>query len=126
MNQEEIKKNLDVLADYQSQRDLIMLEKQKLIDSILTPEIKQQIADIELEFSGKAGTVTEKAAALEMEIKEAVKETGATVKSAYLQAVYMKGRISWDTKAMDGYAVDHPEILFMRKEGDPSVSMRKV
>ena len=63
---------------------------------------------------------------MEAEIKELVKATGATVKSTFLMAVYAKGRISWDAKGLDGYAVAHPEILYMRKEGDPSVSIRRI
>ena len=51
---------------------------------------------------------------------------GATVKANGLMAVYNKGRVSWDSKLLDGYAVAHPEILAARKEGDPSVTIRTV
>jgi len=48
------------------------------------------------------------------------------VKGRELEAVYVKGRISWDNKALDGYAAAHPEIGAFRKQGDPSVSIRGV
>ncbi|MCG3145996.1 MAG: hypothetical protein HONDAALG_03775 [Gammaproteobacteria bacterium] len=51
---------------------------------------------------------------------------GATVKGAALSAVYAKGRVSWDNKALEGYAVAHPELLAFRSEGAPSVSIRGV
>ncbi len=41
-------------------------------------------------------------------------------------AVWSKGRETWDTKSLDGYALAHPEIASLRKVGDPSVSIRKI
>ena len=117
---------LDQLAEYMAQKDLVMLDKQKLVDSIYTPEIREQVAAIEAEFAGKTAIVDEKIAALEAEIKEAVKAIGASVKGSLLQAVYAKGRVSWDTKGLDGYIIAHPELGQFRKEGEPSVSIRKV
>ena len=122
----ELKQKLDLLAEHQSQRDCISLQKQALIDEILTAEIKAKLAEIDAEFSDKTSAVNENIANLEAEVKEAVKGLGASVKANFLHAVWVKGRVSWDTKAMDGYAVGHPEILFMRNEGEPSVSLRKV
>ena len=117
---------LNQLAELYSQRDLLGMEKQRLIDAILTPEIKAQIAEIEAEFSGPVQAVNDKAASLENEIRADVVTAGATVKGEYLQAVFTKGRVSWDTKALDGYAAAHPEITTFRKVGEPSVSIRKL
>lgn len=125
MDEQEIKQKLDQLAEHQSQRDAISLQKQSLIDEILTAEIKAKLAEIDTEFADKTSAVNENIASLEAEVKDAVRVLGVSVKANFLHAVWVKGRVSWDTKAMDGYAVAHPEILFMRKEGDPSVSLRK-
>lgn len=124
MNEAQIKELLDRLAEYQSQRDSANLEKQALIDEVYTPEIKQRMAEIEAEFAGKTETVNENIAALEAEIKQAVINHGASVKGSFFHAVFAKGRVSWDTKSLDGYATAHPELLTFRKEGDPSVSIR--
>jgi hypothetical protein len=86
--------------------------------------IAQRKAEIEAEFSGKAESVDENIRKLTEDIKAEVKELGASVKSDYFHAIYVKGRVTWDTSKMDGYAVGHPEVLFMRKEGEPSVSIR--
>ena len=40
-------------------------------------------------------------------------------------AIYNKGRENYDAKLLDGYAVAHPEILAMKKIGEPYVSIRK-
>ena len=124
MNEAQIKELLDRLAEYQSKRDAANLEKQALIDEVYTPEIKQRMAEIEAEFAGKTETVNENIAALEAEIKQAVINHGASVKGSFFHAVFAKGRVSWDTKSLDGYATAHPELIAFRKEGDPSVSIR--
>lgn len=66
------------------------------------------------------------AEATEMEIKEVVLIGAASVKGTSLQAVYNRGRISYDTKGLDALAVIVPEVLRFRKEGEPSVSIREV
>lgn len=124
MNEIEIKTKLDQLADFQSQLDALNLQKQALIDGILTPEIKQKLADIEAEFSEKGQAANANRSTLEGEIKMAVKELGASVKGQFLHAVWVKGRVSWDDKGLAGYAAAHPEIEQFRKEGEPSVSLR--
>ncbi len=124
MNEAKIKELLDRLAEYQSQRDSANLEKQALIDDVYTNEIKHRMAEIEAEFAGKTETVNENIAAIEAEIKQAVINHGASVKGSFFHAVFTKGRVSWDTKSLDGYATAHPELLTFRKEGDPSVSIR--
>lgn len=121
-----IDKKLDELAEFYAQRDLSEMEKKRLIDEVLTAEIKAKIAEIEAEFSGKGESVSEKIAELEGEIKEAVKLSGASVKGQFIHAVFTKGRITWDSKALDGYAKAHPELSEYRKEGEPSVSLRKI
>jgi hypothetical protein len=121
-----IQDKLDELASLRSALDVINLEKQSIIDSILTPEIKQKLAEIDLEFSGKSEVATDKASVLEAEIKELVKSAGETVKSKYFMAVYMKGRVSWNSDVLERISIDHPEILFARKEGEPSVSLRRI
>lgn len=117
---------LNTLAEYQAQKDLLNLQKQDLIDAVLTAEVKAKLADIDIEFAGKALGVDENIATLTEEIKSAVKEFGASVKGDTLHAVFSKGRVSWDDKALQGYAVAHPELAEFRKQGDPSISIRKV
>ena len=118
------KEKLDALYELKCAIEVSNMDKQALIDSILTPEIKQKIAEIETEFSEKNIAVNTKIAALEYEIKADVISGGETVKGDYLMAVFTKGRVSWDTKSLDGYAAAHPEVAQFKKTGDPSVSIR--
>jgi capsule polysaccharide export protein KpsE/RkpR len=121
-----IEKMLDQLAEYEAERDAIALRKQEAIDAVLTPEIKAALAEIDAEFDPLNAPVNENIDGVTAAIKLSVIEHGATVKGQYRQAVYSGGRISWDTKALDGYAAAHPEIAPFRKVGEPSVSIRIV
>lgn len=117
---------LNQLDEYQAQKALLDLDKQALIDAVYTPEIKKAIADIEAEFAIKSEAVDENIAKLTAEIKADVLTAGGTIKGEHMMAVWSKGRVSWDTKALDGVVALHPELAQFRKEGEPSVSIRKV
>jgi hypothetical protein len=121
-----IKQELDKLADYQAERQVLAIVKQEQINKVLTPEIKQALSDIDAEFSEKVVAVDENINALTDCIKQAILEEGVSIKGTFLHAIYVKGRVSWDTKGLDGYAVAHPEMAAFRKVGDPSVSIRDV
>lgn len=105
--------------------DAVNQEKSALIDTILTPETKEKLAEIEAEFQPKIEQLSSEKSALESEIKMEVLEAGRTVKGTYHSFVFSKPRVSWDTKALDGYAAAHPEIAQFRTEGSPSVNVRK-
>ena len=126
MTEQEIKTMLEKLAEYRAAIDVVLLEKQALIAAILTDEIKAQLAEIDDEFSEKTHAASAAAGELEEQIKQAVTEFGQSVKGEFLHAVFSKGRVSWDTKSLDGYAAAHPELMTFRKEGQPSVGIRKV
>jgi hypothetical protein len=68
----------------------------------------------------------EREQALEAEIRAAVAEAGASVKGSRLQAVYVRGRTTWDTRGLERYAADHPEVNDFKRQGAPSVNLRAV
>ena len=117
---------LEELAGLKDGAYALLEKKQQLVDQVITPEIKAKIEEINAEFEPAIVAANEKIDALESSIKQHVIAGGETVKGSVLMAVYSKGRVSWDTKALDGYAVAHPEVGQFRKEGAPSVSIRKV
>jgi len=121
-----IEQKLDQLAEYEAQKDASRLAMQEAIDAVYTPEIKAQVKAIEAEFAGRDEAVDENINTLRDEIKDLVLAHGETVKGTYYQAVYSKPRVSWDTKALDGYAAAHPEIEQFKTVGKPSISLRKI
>lgn len=118
---------LNDLGTWYAQRDAIALDEQNAINTLYKlAGIKDALAEMEAEFAPKAEAISAKIAALEAEVKAEVLTAGATVKADSLQAVWSKGRVTYDSKLLDGYAAAHPEIAPFRKEGEPSVSIRKV
>lgn len=115
---------LNQLAELKSAVDALNLKKQALIDSILTEEIKQQLAEIDAEFAPEYQAVSDLSSSIEQEIKAEVIQAGETVKGDQLMAVFNKGRVSWDTKGLDGAIAIMPELAQFRKEGAPSVAIR--
>ena len=65
-------------------------------------------------------------AELESQVKTAVIEGGATAKGGALQAVFNKGRVSWDSRKLEGLMIAFPKLEEARKQGDPYVAIKKV
>jgi hypothetical protein len=104
--------------------DTFKMEKNKRIGMVITPEIKAALENIDREIDPIIEQFNARAAELAELIKAEVIAAGETVSGDHHQAVYAKGRTSWDSKALEGYAAAHPEILVFRTEGKPSVSLR--
>lgn len=121
-----IQQKLDQLANFQAEKDVLQIEKQALIDEILTAEIKARLEEIEAEFAPRLEAVAQNIEALKEEIKQDVLQQGASVRGSFLQAVWNKGRVSWDNQKMEQYALYHPEVLAYRKQGQPFVSIVQV
>jgi hypothetical protein len=117
---------LNRLSQMQAQADVIRLHFDDLRKSILTPEIQAQLDDIAAEERTSLDALQGGIDELTAEVKADVLNAGATVKGDYMMAVYNKGRVSWDTKGLDGFAIAHPEMAAFRKTGEPSITLRKI
>ena len=118
---------LVLLRDLRTQTQETNDEKQKRIDDLLPKSTREKISHIEEDFKERLEHLAEREKSLKEEISSQVIVVGETVSSdeAMLQAVYAKGRTSWNNDSLTGYAVAHPEILDFRSVGDPSVSIRE-
>ncbi len=92
--------------DYQTRRDQIMA----------------QIADQLDELEAEVGAPLQ---AAEEQVRAAVLESGAKATGGGLVALVSQGRVTWNTKALDGYVVAHPELAQFRTTGQPFVTIRK-
>jgi hypothetical protein len=117
---------LDRLTDLYAQQEALEAEKQALILKTIPPEVRTRLDDIEAEFAGKAKAASANIEELEASIKTAALAHGESVRGAGFQAVWNKGRLTWDSKGLNAYADEHPEVLQFRKEGEPSITIRKV
>lgn len=99
---------------------------QEELDALIPQEIKDRMAELNAEFEPQLENLHQQIVQIEGALKEYVLQVGETLKGEGHMFVYSKGRISWDTKSLEGYAKAHPELLVFREEGKPSCSVRKV
>lgn len=119
-----IEQQLEQLHETRALLAKFQADQRRLVEDATPPEVKQRIADIEQEFAPAISAANFEISRMEGEIKAAVAVRGETIRGTCLQAVFSKGRQSWDNVALDEYAETHPEILKFRKIGSPSVSIR--
>jgi hypothetical protein len=117
---------LDGLAELRAQADVLRLQKQELIDQVLTPEIRQALADIDAECEPQAEALAVATKEATANVKAAVLHFEASVKGQRLHAVYSSGRERWDGKMLLRFATKNPRLLAALSYGDPSVSIRAV
>lgn len=115
---------LDKLVELKAEVTIIEQDKQKLIDSVLTPEIRQQIQDIEAEFKPKVADMNQAISDTEAHIKADILAREETAHNDVLEAVFVGGRVSWDTKGLDAAIKVLPQLAQYKKQGEPYVTIR--
>jgi hypothetical protein len=122
-DRERVVQKLERLADLRAAADLARLDYDAKREDVLK-KVKTELDALDVEYQPALEAAEANAAALEAEIKNDVLLRGESLRGSAYQAVYMKGRISWDSEGITNYARSHPEVLRFRKEGQPSVSLR--
>lgn len=115
---------LDKLVELKAQIDMLAFNKEKLIDNVLTPEIRQQIQDIEAEFIPMMDDVNQAISDTEAHIKTDILARGETAHNDVLEAVFTNGRTTWDTKGLNEAIKVLPQLEQYKKTGDPYVTIR--
>lgn len=73
-------------------------------------------------FDDEHKDVTDRIEDMKKVIGDAVKELKESIKGDTIEVRYRKGAVKWQTSWLEGYSVDHPEILKYRTEGKPTVA----
>lgn len=120
---EHIVQKLDRLTNLRAAVDVARIDYETRRTEVLK-KVQAELDAIEAEFQPVIDAAEANASALEAEIKNDVLLRGESLHGGVYHAIYMKGRISWDSDGINGYARAHPEVLKFRKEGQPSVSLR--
>jgi hypothetical protein len=116
---------LNRLADLKAAVDLTRMDLEAKRLEVLK-KVQAELDALEAEYQPVLDAAQENASSLEAEVKNDVLLSGQSVATDLLQAIYVKGRVSWDNEGIHRYARTHPEVLKFRKEGQPSVSLRIV
>ena len=101
MNNEELKSKIDMLG-------------QMMFDLQTAQEAFDKAHEAE-------STAIEK---LKNEIKAEVMNLGQTVETLKLKVEFRRGSTRWDTKFLEGYVLNHPELLRYKLEGKPTVAFK--
>jgi hypothetical protein len=115
---------LNRLADLQAAVDLAKMDYEAKRTEILK-QVQAELDALQAEYDPLLEAAERNVSALEAEIKNDVLLGGESVMTDVYQALYMKGRVAWDTEGIDKYALMRPEVLKYRRQGQPSVTLRK-
>jgi len=121
-----IEEKLERLHDLKEQQGEIKHQFEILRDEIFTPEVRAMLKALDEDEQLSLAEINDRIEELTADIKRLVLKQGSSIKSEHLHAVYMKGRVSWNTKALDGVAAIYPEVAALKKVGKPSVSIRAI
>ncbi len=122
--EEQIRKLLDELAEAQAHAEVLRQDYTAMYARILAP-VQVEIEALDAEMLPKSADINATIDELTEAVKAAARVHGQSVSGAHLQAVWNKGRTSWDTKGLAGYMVAHPEIKTFMTVGAPTVSIRR-
>ncbi len=117
---------LDRYCDLHERLQAAYAEAQEKREAAIPSDVKAAIMAVDAAYQPIIAALEEEVKAVKAAIEAAVLALGQTVKGARAIAVYNKGRVTWDTRALEGYAAAHPEILEFRGEGAPYVTIRWV
>ncbi len=117
---------LDKLAEEQDRQEALRISLAQQQEAAIPPEVRDKLDEIYALFDPQLEANVVAIADLQQAIEKVVLAQGETVKGARLMAVWSKGRVKWKTQALDGYLKAHPELAEFRKQGAPSVAIRKV
>jgi hypothetical protein len=114
---------LNQLSEAQAHADVLALDR-KAHEAAVMETVQPMLDDLAAEYSPQQEVVGVKIAELTEQVKAAILSTGESVKGARLTAIFQPGRVSWDTKALEGFAAAHPELARFRKVGEAFVVIR--
>lgn len=117
-------KELQVLSELYAQRDLLNSEIETKRAEILRA-VQAELDALDEETTPMVEAVSEKIIIAEEVAKQGVLKQAESVKGFGLHLVYTQGRVTWETKILDGMAALFPEINKARKVGSASVSIRR-
>lgn len=124
MTPEQTKVLYDQYVNLQARLDVLKHDKQRLINSLLTPTQLTLIAEIEEEFDDTVKTGEAELKAATKRLKEAVVTSGASFNGQVFQIIYTKGRVKWDDRKLQDMVFDYPPLANARTVGIPYAVIR--
>jgi hypothetical protein len=95
---------------------------QAYTDSLITPDMLQQLKDIDAEFEGKNASAKKNSELLDAAVRADTLKFKKTQWSKDMKhsCQFIKGKVKWNSDKLEGYAAEHPAILAFKTEEDPT------
>lgn len=122
---ETAKQALALYANAVAELELMNAALESAVTAVIPAEVQMAIDEVKAEYEAKIEPLVANVEQLADVVKESAANVEATVKGSGYMAVYSKGRPSWNDDGLIKLAEQYPPIVAMRKEGKPSVSIRR-
>lgn len=119
---------MDAMKQYEANRQALgdlRAELKRRMDAILA-QVKDELDALHAELDPLVSAAEGDLSAVEAALKQEIIAAGVTVKGEHYMAVFNKPRVTWDTAKLEGLALAHPEILALKKMGEPTVTIREI
>lgn len=87
-------------------------------------KVRPELDALDAELLPRVKALQQEMADLEATLKDGVRAGGRSFYHRGFRVLYSKGRVTFDAKGLQQYAVTHPEVNRFRKVGQPVVSLR--
>src|SRR5262245_1334668 len=120
----EIATLLEQLQALYTEKDQAQLAHEAARIGLMSQALQRRLAALDTAFVTAQAAQEAHITQLEQAVKTATLAYGKSVACPTLHAVYNPGRVTWDARALAGYAIDHSELLQFCKTGDPYITIR--
>jgi uncharacterized protein YifE (UPF0438 family) len=86
--------------------------------------VQPQLDDIDADMTPRLKQLAERLAAAELAVRQAVLTFGRSHYRGRVKAMYYRGAVTFDGKALQQYAETHPEIEQFKRVGQPRVTIK--
>lgn len=120
-------KLLDELHGLSCAIDAARLDRDAMIEALLTAEQRTMIQEIKEEYNPRISAAEQRHAELEMIVRDAVRDAGESVKGEHISALVIKPRVTWDTDGLLAMASrpGNAWVLEFVRLGQPTVQIRR-
>lgn len=120
-----IQASLEMFNELSDKMTGLIDDLKKAKDDAIPASVKRRLRTIERQYESQMKAERQKMDDLAESIRTDTISYGKSIKNAGWHAVYAAGRITWNTVALEGYAVAHPEVLEFQRDSGPYVAIRK-
>jgi hypothetical protein len=120
---QEEESKFDQLAEARDYLDGLRKHMESEREEVLA-QVRSELEAIEARYAQQLQEASAAVAELELEVKAEVLRQGQSVRVGDVHAVFYRGRVTWDSKGLAGYALSHPELEKFRRVGAPMVILR--